>query len=138
MSFTHTSIGIAAIVAVGTALIQTIAPETKHITVHEITYDAGMVTQSRTVRTDDGGPFFAEWRAEVIDAETGEPVDACSGSGSWNYNAGHADVSMTLSRWTGTECTKHDLPASFSLRATWRWGSDQTSGQSPVYTLEGT
>ena len=136
MSFVNTLIGSSFLVLVGSGILQAILPGPPPIVVHSLEYADGQVTQKRTVTTDDG-VFFAEWRAEVVDSATNIPVADCTGTGSWNYSPGYAAPEMDLATWTGNDaCDADDLPASFYLRATWRWGDDQTNGESQIYATD--
>lgn len=133
MSFVHTFVGSSFLVLVGSGILQAVLPGPAPIIIHDLEYENGHVTQKRTVTSKDG-VFFAQWRAEVVDYETNAPVIACTGAGSWNYSAGYAEPVFTLADWTGNPaCDVDDLPTSFYLRATWRWGDDQTSKSSDIY-----
>lgn len=135
MSVTQTVFGSGILVVVGSAILQSVLPGPSPIVVHELSYDSGFVTQDRTVSVEDG-VFFAQWRAEVVEATSGSLVADCAGEGSWNYTSGRSAPEMTLQRWTGNEaCDESKLPDEFYLRATWVWGDDQTSKESIVYEV---
>lgn len=136
MSFLQTATGGGFLILVGSVTLQSLLPGPAPIVVHDLVYEDGQVTQKRTVTAPDD-VFFAQWRAEVVNYETNAPVIACTGSGSWNYSAGYAEPHLSLADWTGNPlCDVDDLPNSFYLRATWRWGNDQTSKASAVYAKE--
>ena len=136
MSFAQTSIGVTFLGGVLLAASNAVIPPAPRIQVHSLTYEAGVVHQERTVRV--GPPatvFWAQWQAEVIDAETEAPVRGCVGNGSWNYAEGYRVFDIPLGEWVGQPitCTPDILPARFYLRASWYWGEDQTSKESAVY-----
>ena len=136
MSFTNISVGIGAVSAGLLFVTGSIIPPLPPITVHSLTYDAGVVHQERTVEVDPPAVvFWAQWRAEVIDATTDAPVPGCVGSGSWNYEAGYKVVDIPIGEWVGQPitCTPDILPDRFYLRASWYWGEDQTSAESAIY-----
>lgn len=106
--------------------------------VHSLVYEAGTVFQDRTITTD-GTAFYAQWAAAVIDVATGDPVPWCSGSGSFPYQPGHKVKEFPLATWVGNEnCTPENLnPGTYFLRASWQWGTEQTSKDSePFEVLE--
>ena len=95
MSMTQTIFAVAAIgLTIGSA-VNYVVPNVPPIRVHSLSFDGTVVHQDRTVTTDTGdGVFWAQWNASVVSVKTGQPVDACTGSGSWNYKAGRRDVKM--------------------------------------------
>jgi hypothetical protein len=135
MSITNLSVGIGAVSGFLVLVVGAIAPKPAPIQVHSLEFDGGIVHQERTVITD-GETFFAWWRAEVVDAATGDPVPQCSGGGDWPYVAGYRVVDVPLGEWVGRpeDCTLDDLPDQFYLRASWFWGDDQTNARSVIYT----
>lgn len=137
MSFSQTLAGCAIMTSLCTLAIQTIAPAPHPLDVHALRYvhqdGQHYVEQDRTVRTD-GPAFFAEWRAEVVSADSGKQV--CGGRGAWNYEPGRGAFRMTLAKWTGDVGCTALAPGDYFLRATWTWGADQTSARSEPFTVE--
>ena len=129
MSMTQTVLGGGILLAVGTALIQAVAPAPAPITVHGLAFDSGFVLQDRTVHSDR--PFYANWAAEVIDATTGET--ACEGAGAAVYSPGQSEVRLPLAKWVGDAC---ELPlGSYRLSASWYWGGDQIGAESAPFEV---
>jgi hypothetical protein len=118
-----------AVVGGGSAVLQVILPAVPPIQVQSLVYGDGIIHQTRTVTAPDGGVFWAQFHAQVIDTNTGKPAPFCDGSGSWNYKAGSATYDIPLPEWVGdARCTPESLPSScFRPVATWFWGTDQTS-----------
>lgn len=123
MSLVQTGIGIAGAVLALNFAVSAILPEPVRIQVQALAYDNGVITQERTVRTENQA-FYAQWAATVENADTGESVRWCEGSGANAYAAGHKVVTFTLPDWTGRkECTPESLPPGrYVLSATWHWG----------------
>ena len=128
MSFTGSAVTFAAMVALGTAalnpVVKLLAPPPPHIVIHAITYDAGMITQDRTVR-GDGPVFWMQWQAEIIDKATGQIVPGCEGSGSFNYPTGRKAATMTLQRWVGSDTCAPAPGGTYQPRAVYHWGDNQ-------------
>jgi hypothetical protein len=136
MSVINTAVGGVGAVAIGTAVLQAVLPGPAPIVVHQLSYEAGIVTQDRTVTTN-APVFFAKWRAQVVNVATGDPLRRCTGGGTWNYKSGRAAYSMPLSQWVGSDaCPASSLPeGAYRLIATWSWGDEQTHAQSPVFAI---
>ena len=128
MSMLQVSSGVAALAAAGAIAVKAILPGPAPIQVHELRFEAGIVYQDRTVTTN-GEAFFAQWAARVEDAETGDVVPWCVGSGAWPYEPGRRSVSLPLPEWVGNDaCTADSLPPGLYVPvAVWSWGDDQTS-----------
>jgi hypothetical protein len=132
--FGQLAIGVTFLAALGTAGIRAVLPTPDGITVHQIAYENGMVTQDRSVTGKDD-VFFAFWAANVTDATTGEIVPGCEGDGSFAYPVGRATPTMTLQRWVGSEnCVL--TPGTYELRGAWSWGDRQTVAKSAPFTVE--
>ena len=98
------------------------APPPAPIVVHSLSFepDTFSVRQIRTVA--DGDPVRMDWIARVDNAETGETVSECSGSGAYDYPAGRRDAVLSLAQWTGNDaCTPSSLEPGgvYVLRAVW-------------------
>lgn len=137
MSTAHLAIGSVAVLAAAQGLLSLVLPDVSPIEVHSLQYSSGTMVQSRTVHAE--GEFFpAEWRAEIHDADTGRPVEGCTGSGFWNYQTGHLDAEMTLMRWTGSDtCTPEylrSLGGQFYPVASWHYGNDETAKRGRTFT----
>ena len=140
MSMTQTLIGVAVLGPVLAAAVNLAIPTPPPITIHSLSFDGKVVHQDRTVTTDTGdGVFWAQWNASVVSVKTGQPVEACTGSGSWNYKVGRKDVKMDLAKWTGNAaCNLAALGrGQFYLQATWHWGDDQEQASSPIFWVPG-
>lgn len=111
-------------------------PAPPPITVHSLSYDAGLVTQDRTVIAD-GEVMLMTWGAQVVNAATGEPVPGCTGSGTWPYEAGRREFSMPLDRWVGSlACLPGMLePGQYYLRAVYSWQHDAVTAASPMFEV---
>ena len=136
MSMTQTIIGVAVIGPALAVALNFVIPNVPPINVHSLSFDGAEVHQDRTVTTDTGtGVFWAQWNASVVSVKTGQPVEACTGSGSWNYKVGRKDVKMDLAKWTGNAaCNLAALGrGQFFLQATWHWGDDQEQASSPIF-----
>ena len=132
MSGTQTVIGMAMLTSIMTVTLQAILPAPAPIVVHDLFFDGSQMVQDRTVSTS-GDAFYAEWKAQIIDAETGKV--ACGGSGSWNYQPGRLRIEMPVERWAG-DISCSWLPAgSYYPLATWNWGDDQTSKRGPDFVI---
>lgn len=132
MSLTHTITGLATLGVVAQLAIMTILPEPKPIEVHSLTYDSGVVTQDRTVRTY--APFFyASWSAKVTTL-SGDPVGGCEGGGSWNYEPGRIAFDMPLGEWVGSDQCQLQ-PGEYRLVASWFWGADQETHKSDIFEV---
>ena len=129
MSMTQTVLGGGIVLAVGTALIQAVAPAPAPITVHGLAFDSGFVLQDRTVHSDR--PFYANWAAEVIDATTGETI--CEGNGAAVYSPGRSEVRLPLAKWVGEPCMLP--PGSYRISASWYWGVDQVGAESAPFEV---
>lgn len=135
MSFSHTLVGVVALSAIGTMAANLVLPPVPLIVINSLNYENGMITQDRTINTD-ADVAFMEWRAEIVDVKTGEPVPECQGQGTWNYTAGRKAIPMTLARWTGNDnCTASVLtsPEGYYPRATYTWGENQVVGKDEVF-----
>lgn len=89
---------------------------------------AGCIAQDRTVTpAGNAEAHSALWFAEIIQAETGNPVPWCIGSGGADYRAGRNTVVIPLPLWTGAaDCTLASLPpGTYQPRAVWRWGTEE-------------
>ena len=98
---TQFTIGTGALVLAMQGIWAVIGPTPPPIIVHSITYDAGMITQDRTITT--AGPFKVVWEAAIIDAKTGRIVTGCSGSGAWDYPPGSLSPSFPVAEWVGND-----------------------------------
>lgn len=136
MSMTQTIIGGTALVLALNWAVGAILPEPIPIDVISLSYADGMVTQERTITTDQTA-FYAQWAATVENADTGDSIRWCEGSGANAYPPGHRAVVFTLADWTGNQrCTPESLPAGrYALRASWRWGEHSTSRKSEVFEV---
>jgi hypothetical protein len=135
MSFTHTLVGVVALSAIGTLAANLVLPPPPLIVINSLQYDNGMITQDRTVNSD-AEVVFMEWRAEIVDVRSGEPVPECQGQGTWNYASGRKVARMTLARWTGNDdCAASALtsPEGYFPRATYTWGENQVVGKGAVF-----
>lgn len=137
MSGVNTLIGVLAVAAIGSFGARVILPAPSPIQVHSIAMVEGRVMQSRTI-TVDGPAFYAQWAATVADAETGESLIWCEGSGANAYPPGSKEVAFTLEDWTGSErCTLDSLPPGvYVLRASWQWGEKTTSKVSEPFEVK--
>lgn len=136
MSMTQLGIGIAGLAAVGSLALQMMLPHPVPFVVNEIALVGGVVIQDRTVITDHPA-FYAQWAATVEDADTGESLRQCEGSGANSYPPGRKAVHFTLDEWTGRPgCTLASLPPGrYALRASWRWGETFTSSKSEPFEV---
>lgn len=134
MSFGYTITGLAGVALAAQLAIIAILPGPKPIQVNNLTYENGQIFQDRTVYTS-ADFFYAQWRAEIIDATTRMPVDGCTGAGAWNYKPGRIVIEMSLARWVGSDSCV--LPAgSYRPVAAWFWGDDQEVHRGEVFTIE--
>jgi hypothetical protein len=135
--FSQTAIGAGALVLALNATLAVVLPSPPAISVHDLSYGDGMVTQDRTIR-GTGDAFKIGWSATVINPTTDEPVPFCSGEGSFPYPIGRRAARMDLPTWTGrAECTPDSLsPGEYVLRATWSWGDQQTTATSEPFRIE--
>lgn len=110
-------------------VLKTVLPPIQPIVVHSLEYKDGAILQDRTVTVEGGGVFWAQWKAQIVYAKTGETVPGCTGSGSWNYKAGSKAYAIPLAEWVGAaSCTPDALPVGcYRPVAAWAWGTDQTS-----------
>lgn len=132
--FGQLAIGVTFLAALGTAGVRAVLPAPEGITVHNLAYDNGMVTQDRTV-SGSHDAFMAFWSANVTDVNTGLVVPGCEGDGSFAYPVGRAEPAMTLERWVGsTECKL--TAGTYELRGAWSWGDRQTVAKSLPFTVE--
>lgn len=99
MSFTQTTVGGAVILAALQSVWVLVGPSLPPIEVHSLNYDAGYITQDRTVNTS--APWVAVWEADIVDAISGRVVDGCHGEGNWSYEPGRKAVRMTVQEWVG-------------------------------------
>lgn len=138
MSMSQLAIGVTAAVGLATLALQTVLPDPAPIEVQSLVYDQGQVLQERTIYTKQDA-FPIAWTATVENAETGDSVRWCEGSGANGYPPGHRVVEFrNLAEWTGrAECTVDSLPpGTYSLRATWRWGENNSvSKKSNVFEV---
>lgn len=123
-------------VAAATLALQAILPQPPAFVVHELNYEAGIVTQDRSIATNEVA-FYAQWAVTVEDVETGASVRWCEGAGANAYPPGRRAVQFSLPDWTGrTLCTPESLPAGrYALRGSWRWGDHYTSVKSNVFEV---
>lgn len=129
MSMANTMIGAAIVGVAMNAIVGAVLPAPTGIQVHGLTYQAGYVTQDRTVLVD-GEAFYAQWAASVVDAETGDTVPECAGNGAAPYPPGRKAARFSLADWTGNEdCTVSVLEPGrrYVLRAVWSWGEKSVS-----------
>ena len=139
MSMTQTAFGVGIVVAALSGVLNVVLPAPPPITINSLAFDGVNVQQDRTVRANsDAGIFWAQWAADVVNAETGTPVPHCQGSGSWNYKSGQRVVTMDLAQWTGNAACLRDalLPGVYRLQATWHWGGEQTSAVSQPFEVK--
>ena len=139
VSMTQTMIGIGVVSAILSGALNIILPAPVPITINSIAFDGVSVNQDRTVRPDnDAGVFWAQWSAQVVEADTRAPLPNCEGSGSKNYAAGRKVVTMSLPVWTGAAgCTIESLPpGQYRLQATWYWGDQQTAAVSQPFEVK--
>jgi len=106
------------------------------IEVHSLSYSNGNVRQDRTV-SGPGDVVLMSWSAQVVFAETGDPVPGCTGAGSWPYQTGRRAFEMPLSDWVGSpSCTPESLPNNqLSLRAVYLHEGHQVSASSEVFRV---
>ena len=133
MSSFNLTVGIPAMALFGSFMVGAILPEPPPIEVHDLTYSGGVITQDRTISAD-GELFYADWAAEIVDAQTG--VVVCRGSGHFPYPVGRKAAEMTVDVWTGDVGCLARLDASreYFPRAVWFWGDDQTSHTGENFT----
>lgn len=139
MSTSQFAVGFVAVLGLGQLALTSVLPDPQPIVVHSLTYDAGMIIQDRTVTAED--QFFpAQWRAYIFDASTDKPIEECSGSGFWPYEAGRQSIPMSLQRWTGnTACTVDFLRSyggEFYPVASWHWGNDFEKATGATFVVE--
>lgn len=136
MSMVNTVLTGAVIWGVATVWLRMVLPEPVPFVVHSLAYSEGVVTQDRTITTDEPA-FFAQWTATVENADTGQSLRRCEGSGANGYPPGRMAVSFTLEEWTGRDnCTVASLlPGHYTLRATWRWGEESTAMKSEPFEV---
>lgn len=131
MSFTQTVIGGGILAVALNAALSLVLPDPTGIVVHGLTYKNGLVTQDRTVLTNEAA-FYAQWAAMVVDAQTGDVVPGCMGSGAAPYPSGRKAVTFSLANWTGNpHCTIDSLEPgrAYDLQAVWSWGDDSVSAK---------
>jgi hypothetical protein len=138
MQFTQALIGGAAVVAfLQFAVIEPakriVAPPPPPMVVHSISLADGIVTQDRSVNTD--GRFTAIWTAEIRDAETGQMVPHCYGTGMWHYTPGRQAVEIPIREWVGNSLCEL-APGQYQALATYEGGSFSTSARSPIVTVK--
>lgn len=137
MSTAHLVAGVVGASVILQGLVSLALPDLPPIEVHSLTYKDGIVHQDRTV-VAEGDTFPAEWRAFVMDANTKQPVDGCSGSGFWPYKAGRRVAEIPLPEWVGSEtCTREylaSLGGEYYPLASWHWGNDGTSKKGKPFT----
>ena len=139
MSMTQTMIGIGMVTAILSGALNVVLPAPDPITINSLSFDGANVIQDRTVIADNpAGLFWAQWSAQVVNAETEKVVPQCNGEGSWNYVDGRRAVKMDLETWTRSpNCTLAGLdPGSYFLQATWHWGDNQTAAVSPSFEVK--
>ena len=135
---TQTVFGVCILAAIGTVTVKSVlspfAP--RPLTVHSLTYEAGIVLQDRTIVTD-GTSFAMTYTASVVDADTGRTVPWCHGSDSWNYSPGHKVAEIPLAEWVNNPaCTPESLPVgTYFLRGGWQWGAEQVAADSAVFEV---
>ena len=122
MSLTQTTIGSAVILAALQSAWVVIGPQPAPIVVHSLQYEAGFITQDRTITAQ--APWVAVWSADIVDAVSGLPVAGCHGDGNWAYEVGRKAVKMTVQEWVGSaDCS---LPeGQYFPRATYASGTDR-------------
>lgn len=135
MSMTQTVAGSAILVAAMQMVWTAAAPPVAPIVVHSIAYEDGFITQDRTVSAT--AKFTAVWNAEIVDAETGAVVPNCSGGGSWDYEAGHRAIKMTLQEWVGNPDCKIPDVGTFYPRATYKAGEFYLSQRGDFFSGTG-
>jgi len=138
MSMTNITVGFGALALITNLVVTTVFPIQSGITVYDVVYAGGQVSQDRLVRAPDHNEaFFASWAATVINADTDDAVPWCDGRGSFPYKAGRKSVTMTLQEWVGSPtCTAESLPpGNYFLRGVWYWGAAQTSKDSGIFTI---
>lgn len=137
MSYANLAVGAILVAGALQLAVTTVVPDTRPIVVHSLNYVDGMIHQHRTVTTETGGFFPAQWRAFLVDADTKKAVEECSGAGFWPYESGTITAEMSLARWTGNEgCTVEflrELGGEYCPVASWHWGNDSTSKQGDCF-----
>mgnify|MGYP001599998662 CR=1 FL=1 len=144
---TSALIGLAAAYGLGTAA-DAVAP--RPIEVHDIHFEAscefanqtwaGCIAQDRTVTPPDMAKTFAAvWSAQIVDAQTGRPVEWCIGMGGTPYVSGRDTIALPLPLWTGrAECTLSSLPpGEYVPEAVWRWGTEEETHTGQPFSVEG-
>lgn len=137
MSMFNTVIGGAGLVVAATVALQSMLPGPPPFVVNSLNYEAGVVTQDRTITTS-APAFYAAWAATVENADTGESLHWCEGNGANAYPPGRRAVEFSLQDWTGNPlCTFASLPSGrYALRASWAWGGQSTAAKSPIFTVD--
>lgn len=137
MSGFNTIVGVLVFTVLGSVGARVILPAPAPIQVHYIEMTEGKVHQSRTITTD-APAFYAQWAATVADAETGESLIWCEGSGANAYPPGSKIVAFALEDWTGADqCTLESLPPGrYVLRASWSWGDEGTAKVSEPFEVK--
>lgn len=135
MSTTQLAVGVAALSMIGSGIVSLVLPQPAPFIVNGLRMDAGIITQDRTITTDQTA-FYAQWAATVEDA-TGESIRRCEGSGANAYSPGRKAVTFRLEDWTGKPgCTWESLPPGlYALRASWRAGEWSTSIKSETFEV---
>ena len=99
MAGVQSVVGVTALTLVMQAVWMVVGPNPPPIIVHDLRYEEGYIVQDRTITSD--GPFKAIWAAEILNKATGKVVENCTGSGSWDYEAGHKSPRIPLAEWVG-------------------------------------
>lgn len=136
MSATQLGVGIVFLSMIGSAALQVVLPEAQPFTINALTYSNGIVTQDRTIATDQPA-FYAQWAVTVENVDTGDSLRQCEGFGANAYPPGRKAVSFTLPDWTGRPgCTLESIPAGrYALRGSWRWGEHSAALKSSVFEV---
>ena len=108
---------------------------TPGIEIHSLSFSADpapIIIQDRTVSTT--APLVARWEAEIVAVDGGQRRGMCSGSGSWDYSAGHRIAPIPVDDWVGDDgCYDRllSLPPGTSLQACARysWGAGEGTSQ---------
>jgi hypothetical protein len=112
--------------------VSSVMPAPPPIVVNRLAYDAGIVTQDRSVNRT--AKFSAVWEAEVISAKTGQAVPGCMGRGDWDYAPGNKVARMPLAEWVGSASCKLE-PGQYQLFARYRAGEWGTTARSDVFEV---
>jgi len=92
-------VGVTVLTLAMQAVWTVVGPKPPPIIVHDLRYEDGYIVQDRTITSD--GPFKAIWSSEILNKATGDIVQGCTGSGVWDYEAGHKAPRIPLAEWVG-------------------------------------